>query len=301
MSSLHLGINELGTIDRHQSGECHSESLESSDSNLSVMILSQSDYEPHKQFLTSLEIFDTVSIKMCRTKAPIKMPMFHGEANAFVVEIVAAMPEHERGALVQLLEASFGCFPDRDYCIIGIPSTTPAFPLLRYFVRVTPRPICIFEQELYVLHRNTISSSLHVREAISHDLRAVETFVSNVPKHETFMADFKMAVGERDGDNYVYVAAYVMLNRDNPIGIAVVKEEDDVEYLKTHYELSKWFDERHHKAGSHGVIEHLVLTPIFQKHSRFFLNELHRLSDFSVLYYRVSPKDSVNSIRNRLN
>lgn len=280
VSSLHLGIEDFT--------DYRSESLDSSDSNLSVMILSQSDYQSHKQLVTSLEIFDTASSKTYRNRIPIKMPIYHGAPNAFVIEIVAAMGEHENGALVQLLEASFGCFPNRDYCIIGIPSTIPVFPILKYFVRVTPRPICSFQQELYVLHRNTISSTLFVREMIHSDLNGVEKLIS---KQETFMADFKMAVLQ---DNCF---GYVMLNGGVPVGIAIIKQEEDVEYLKTHYELNKWFDEGHHKAGSHGVIEHLLLTPIFQRHSRFFLNELHRLSDFTILYYRLTPKDGV---RNRL-
>lgn len=90
-----------------------------------------------------------------------------------------------------------------------------------------------------------------------------------------------------------------MVNRNVPVGVAILKEEEDVEYLKTHYELSNWFNERHHKTGSYGVIEHLILTPIFQKRSRFFLKELHRLSDFSVLFYRLAPTDSNNVSRDR--
>lgn len=291
------------------SDDDRSESLNSSDSTLSIMVLSGVDDDIQKQQSNKQrqadnisEAFDSESVKMYQSyqqRALSKTPTFHGEPNAFVVEIAAAIPEHENGALIQLLEASFGCFPDRDYCIIGIPSTTPPFSLLRYFVRATPRPVCMFKQELYVLHRNTISSSLEVREAVSSDLSNVEKLVSTIPKQEMFLYNFKMAISGHTEGNDAFIAAYVMLNRGSPVGVAVLKEEDDVEYLKTHYELNNWFDELHHKAGSHGLIEHLILTPIFQKHSCFFLSELHRISDFTVLYYKVSPNDSVNSKRER--
>lgn len=300
-------------------------SLDSSDSTLSVLILSQPDYVlplTCKQKTTpSIDMFDTVSPKALHVHQqqqqqhqPSKMnyaskkTIFHGDVNAFAVEIVAATEEHEKGALAQLLEASFGCFPDRDYCVIGIPSTTPAFPFLRYFVRVTPRPICNFEQELYVLHRNCISCSLEVRSAMRSDLPVIEKLIANIHKQKNCLTDFKKAVGIIDDDDEFdiddtteipsSIEAYVMLSNGTPVGIAVLKEEDDVEYLKTHYDLKNWFDERHNKTGSYGVIQHLTLTPIFQKRSRFFLKELHRLSDFSVLFYRLTPGDTV-SIRRR--
>lgn len=334
VSSLHLGLGGVGrSIEDHRLGGDDDDddyndadnvndeededdrfaSLESNDSTLSVMILSQTNYDlMYSKLMQKSEKNDDEnssegSIAPSTTtqqqqqqrhhQQSFKKRIFNGEPNAFVVEIAAATQEHEKGALVQLLEASFGCFPNRDYCIIGIPSTTPAFPLLRYFVRVTPRSICTFEQELYVLHRNSISSWLQVREARSYDVAGVQKLVANIPKQRRFLNEFKAAV---DGDGQEgFVAAFVMLNSGTPVGVAVLKEEEDVEYLKTHYELSNWFNERHHKTGSYGVIQHLVLTPIFQKHSRFFLRELHRLGDFSVLFYRLAPNDSVNASRER--
>lgn len=41
-----------------------------------------------------------------------------------------------------------------------------------------------------------------------------------------------------------------------------------------------------YKSGRHGLLESLVLSPIFDIHCKFFLRELHRLSDFSILYLK---------------
>lgn len=74
--------------------------------------------------------------------------------------------------------------------------------------------------------------------------------------------------------------------------LAVLKEEEDVEYLRTHYEMRHWLDEKRHRAGHHGLIEFGVISPIFKRHSQFILRELHRLSDNTILYYYISPEDT---------
>lgn len=66
----------------------------------------------------------------------------------------------------------------------------------------------------------------------------------------------------------------------------MLSEEFDLNYLKYHYDLSAAVNVKMHKTGKHGLLESLILSPIFEAHSKFFLRELHRLSDFSVLYYK---------------
>lgn len=222
------------------------------------------------------------------------IPKLYGEVNAFTLELAAAHPYHEVESLNLLLEAAFECFPCRDYCVLSIPSTCPPFPLLNNFTRVTPRPVSPYPQELYVVHRNVVLSNISVRVAIRTDIPAVVQLTYYMVSPEKLIENFTSAVYE--DDNY---RAFVLLSEDQIVGAAVLREEEDFEYLKTHYELMYWLDENHHKAGSYGLIEYLVLSPIFQRHSRFFLKEIHRLSDYSALYYCIFPSDTVNIQKGR--
>lgn len=105
-----------------------------------------------------------------------RIPEYHGEPNAFAIEISAAQPEHET-ALRYLLQAAFESFADRDYSVLCVPSTDVSFPLLKLMVRVSPRPSSNFEHELYVTHRESIRSELTVREATQNDVSIIENLI----------------------------------------------------------------------------------------------------------------------------
>lgn len=53
--------------------------------------------------------------------------------NAFIIELMAAEMEIEEDVMCDLLESTFQCFPDRDYCLITLPANRAHFPLLDFF------------------------------------------------------------------------------------------------------------------------------------------------------------------------
>ncbi|KAG5861828.1 hypothetical protein JTB14_024600 [Gonioctena quinquepunctata] len=86
---------------------------------------------------------------------------FNGEPNAFSLELAATIPEHEYG-LIKLFEAAFECFPERDYCVMSLPSTNPVNKIIKYFVRAVPRPTGAFPYELYVMHKKSTMGNVNV-------------------------------------------------------------------------------------------------------------------------------------------
>lgn len=124
-----------------------------------------------------------------------------------------------------------------------------------------------------------------MREARRGDFDDIEDLLSTIPKRDAFLRDFRAAL---EGTT---LEAYVLRSEQRVVGAAVLQPEPDLEHLRTHYQLDYWFDEKHHKTGCYGNVEQLTLSPVFQKHVRFFLTELHRLADFSVLFYRVRSGD----------
>lgn len=81
--------------------------------------------------------------------------------------------------------------------------------------------------------------------------------------------------------------------------ILAVKQLRNIEFLKAHYNLSNVINPNVHFSDRHGIIENALISPIFQKHANYFLREIHRLSQFDLLYYKLTPYDISITHRNR--
>lgn len=91
---------------------------------------------------------------------------------------------------------------------------------------------------------------------------------------------------------------YVMMCQNMVIGVASIIEEFDSAYLQSHYDLYP-INFKFCKSGSQGLIENIVVSPIFEIFSSFFLRELHRQSEFDVLYYKIEPNENSGMFRER--
>lgn len=203
------------------------------------------------------------------------------------MEIAAAVPQHEI-CLPLLLEASFELFPKRDYCVMSIPSQSYSFPLTsKVFVRAAPKPETDFNQELYVLHHSAISGELRVREAKLTDIETVKKFLKKVTRGDAVLEVFM----EWTRSEFEIYKVYVVFCDLRIIGLAILSDVEDLAYIESHYQLATWTDMTKHKLGARGLLVHFVLSPIFQRHTRWLLLELHRLSDYTILFYIINPKD----------
>lgn len=57
-----------------------------------------------------------------------------------------------------------------------------------------------------------------------------------------------------------------------------------MEYLLHHYRISDLLDFDMHKIDYHAILKHLILSPIYQAHGRFFLRDIMRMADTTALY-----------------
>ncbi|KAK9873376.1 hypothetical protein WA026_022182 [Henosepilachna vigintioctopunctata] len=219
-------------------------------------------------------------------KKIIHCPKFYGEPNAFALEVLVTQPGHEQ-AIPRLLRASFECFKNKNYCLLCAPSTDVSYNLLDNFVRVTPRNHSTFPHDLYVLHRNTVNCEMKVRLSTEDDHPYVLEFLKQMLKEMDITRQYLDAVENPDSP----YMALIMICQNQIIGLAVISEHVDLNYLFAHYTLYEWVDDDTHGVGSVGVLENLLIYPVFQKSCKFFLNEIHRLADFSLLVYSVEYKD----------
>ncbi|OXU32045.1 hypothetical protein TSAR_004343 [Trichomalopsis sarcophagae] len=119
------------------------------------------------------------------------------EADAFALELHGTQQPVDELRCQGLLSAGFECFPDLDYCVLLVPTDTPHFPILDYFVhkinkiphdsslivtfkRVPSKPARDFPMALYVTHRSVLQADLRAREALSTDREAVADLVEGM-------------------------------------------------------------------------------------------------------------------------
>ncbi|MBN3301766.1 CFA61 protein, partial [Amia calva] len=184
---------------------------------------------------------------------------------------------------------SFFILSERDFCIITVPKLTPEFPLLQSFVRVIPRHTSTFGQELYVYHRSGLFKCFNVRMAKSSDRMGIESLVQNLRLRQSILEGvdlFCRARRDRDGTPLQAFVAEVL---DQIVGILIIKNEEDIDYIRSHYNIENFIYFSHHRQDEHAQLLHFALNPVFQHYAKHFFKEALRLSYKSCLYYPVYP------------
>uniref|UniRef100_A0A4W3KEW9 Cilia- and flagella-associated protein 61 N-terminal domain-containing protein n=1 Tax=Callorhinchus milii TaxID=7868 RepID=A0A4W3KEW9_CALMI len=89
------------------------------------------------------------------------------------------------------------------------------------------------------------------------------------------------------------IQAFVAVVLDEIVGVAIVRNEEDIEYIRSHYNIEDFIYFNHHKREEHGHLYHFAVNPIFNHFSRHFLKEILRLSHKSCLYYPIHMASSL--------
>ncbi|NXC01281.1 CFA61 protein, partial [Orthonyx spaldingii] len=216
-------------------------------------------------------------------------PMYRGASNAFGIRLLCIDEKYETRSL-DFLHYAFSVFPDRDLCVILVPHHVPELPLLRSFVRAVPSCPSKLNRELYVFHRAGLLTSFNVRKATTNDLQGVKTFVETLSFNEGIWNDSKIFTEARRDPDGMPVQAFVAEVLDQIVGVAVTRDEMDIEYIRSHYNIEDFIHFNHHQQEEHGHLCHFVLNPIFHHYSKYFLKEILRLAHKTALYYPIYPE-----------
>ncbi|EZA59327.1 hypothetical protein X777_15972 [Ooceraea biroi] len=203
-------------------------------------------------------------------------PTYHGEINAFVLEIFAARKDERPHWSRDFLEAAFDCFPHLDYCAILLPSFHPYRQYLQHFVRVPLRCNKDFPMMLYVAHRAAFCEEIKCRRGQIRDRKAVEELLLTVPTRQRILADFDLAVD--------------LLQPD-------LDAEKQVDFIRSYYHVEDHVSMQSIRQDEYGRLLHFVLMPIFSAYHRFFFREIARLSELTVIFYRLHHEDESISTR----
>ncbi|NXA95397.1 CFA61 protein, partial [Melanocharis versteri] len=216
-------------------------------------------------------------------------PVYRGASNAFCIRLLCIDEKYETRSL-DFLHYAFSVFPDRDLCVILVPHHVPEFPLLQSFVRAVPSCTSRLGRELYVFHRAGLLTSFNVRKATSNDLQGVKMLVENLNLNEGIWNDSKIFTEARRDPDGMPVQAFVAEVLDQIVGVSVTRDEMDIEYIRSHYNIEDFIHFNQHQQEEHGHLCHFVLNPIFHHYTKYFLKEILRLGHKSSLYYPIYPE-----------
>nr|XP_029486935.1 cilia- and flagella-associated protein 61 [Oncorhynchus nerka] len=208
--------------------------------------------------------------------------------NAFCIQLFVIYKNFEMRS-VDFLPNIFKLFPDRDFCIISVPKLAPEFPLLQSFLRVVPHHTSSLPQELYIFHRSGLLKTFVVSLAVSADRPAVCDMVKRLSLHESLLEDLDMFYqAHRDKDG-TPLQAFVAQVQNQLVGIVIIRNEEDIDYIRANYNIENFIYFSHHRYEEHGQLCHFALNPIFQHYAKHFLKEVLRLAHKSCLYYPIYP------------
>jgi hypothetical protein len=156
---------------------------------------------------------------------------------------------------------------------------------------VTPRDINKINQELYIFHRAGLIKSFDIREASrSSDYASVEKLVATIKSRESILKDLDTYQKSRKDPNGTDLEAYVAEALGRVIGIAIIRHEDDVEFLRANFNVEDFILFNQHKSEEHGHVNHFALIPIFGFLTKYFIREILRKSRKTCLYYPIYPE-----------
>ncbi|XP_040467757.1 cilia- and flagella-associated protein 61 isoform X2 [Falco naumanni] len=242
---------------------------------------------------TELSLDDVKDFKapatLLETEEGTFRPVYRGASNAFCIRLFCIDEKHETRSL-DFLHYVFKLFPDKDFCVILVPHHIPEFQLIQSFVRVVPFSTSRLGHELYVFHRAGLLKSFNVRRATTNDLLGVKMLVKTLRLNESILNDLKIFILARRDPDGIPVQAFIAEVLDQIVGISVIRDEMDIEYIQSHYNIEDFINFNHHQQEEHGHLCHFVLNPIFHHYTKHFLKEILRLAHKSSLYYPIYPQ-----------
>ncbi|XP_055458610.1 cilia- and flagella-associated protein 61 [Psammomys obesus] len=216
-------------------------------------------------------------------------PIYLGDSDAFCIQLFCIDEKYEARSL-DFMSFVFSLFPNKNYCLISVPRLTPEFVLIQNFVKVVPYNNCTLEHDLYMFHRAGLLKSIQIRLANAVDAPGVANLVNTLLLSRKILDDFDQyneACQDPDGTELQVFVAEVA---QQIVGIAVIRKEMDIEYIRSHYNIEDFIYFSHHQQEEHGRLNHFALNPIFRHYTKFFLKEILRLGYKSCLYYPVYPQ-----------
>ncbi|XP_077972543.1 cilia- and flagella-associated protein 61-like [Styela clava] len=226
-------------------------------------------------------------------------PQYFGESNCFSLQLFCIDELYEMRS-ADFLPQVFKLFPGKEFAVITVPHFVQEFPLLQHFVRVTPKNSMLVSQELYIFHRGGLLHDFVVRPVVTKDTKQITDLVTALSATQDILNDVEIFNSSRRDDDGTEVQAFVAECLGQIVGVAIVRREENIEYIRSHYNIEDFIYFNHHRRDEHGHLHHFSLNPVFQHYTKQFFKEILRQGHKSCLFYPVEKDCEDNSKKHSL-
>ncbi|XP_071035159.1 uncharacterized protein [Parasteatoda tepidariorum] len=214
---------------------------------------------------------------------------YSGIDNCFFIEQLAVEKKFEH-EILNLIQAGFKHFPMMDYSILLLPYGTKQVPLLRqHFSPIPARPFSAYNKELFVFHKAGLNRKYSVRRYQECDLEDIKNLIYNSCLKTYLLDDLNHCLEDADEA----LQGICLISEDQILGIAIVSSSKETDLIRRSYDIAERINVKHHEHTKQGELKHCVLHPIAKSSAKFFLKEVMRISEKSILYYKIYPSHEI--------
>lgn len=210
-------------------------------------------------------------------------------------------PQHESHSL-DFMSAVFAHFKEVDCCVLTVPHDVPELPLLTNFTKATPVSGANVPHELWVMHRDGLREDIVVRPyGKGTDKSEVQSLLSDVVYRGRIESDLEQEVAiqklaaakEAAGmSDETIPTAFVVECGGAVVGVAVCRNtNEDALQVRAHFEIEEFVIYPQYRSTEHGYLDHFMLAPAYDRHSKYILREIMRLGRKSCIYHRLYSKE----------
>ncbi|XP_018650503.1 hypothetical protein Smp_146080 [Schistosoma mansoni] len=192
---------------------------------------------------------------------------------------------------MDMLPLLFSQFPDLEYAVITVPRLVKCFPMLKSFVHCRIKQNKDPEHELYVFHRCELHRDFTVRRTRHADEEDIKLLVRNMNAFDRslFLSDLQSFISNGRDEDGTIIFSYVAIALGKLVGVAILRDEHHIEWLRAHYNIEDFIYFTHHARNEHVSLYHFLLAANFQSRTELFLREILRQSKKTCIYYCVLP------------
>eukprot|EP00501_MAST-03F_sp_TOSAG23-6_P002443 GSMAST32.ASY1.ANO1.2552.1 assembled CDS len=199
--------------------------------------------------------------------------------NAFAITLFCLDDAFESRA-ADFLDIAFDLFPEIDFCIITMPPTASESTLLRHFSVPKSRPNNTFSHVMYAMHRHALLGihDITVSRLGSSEVDiALSTITNNAQMNQVPFSDL---------ENIALI--------DSPSVVAFKAECSKCQNLAENFCVEDVACTKFHKPLQQATLIDFSINPIFQRQSRYILQEIMRQAKKTIIYIHSDP-NSVSS------
>ncbi|ORX43430.1 hypothetical protein BCR36DRAFT_415613 [Piromyces finnis] len=187
------------------------------------------------------------------------------------------------------LKAAFNIYPDKEYCLISLPTMELSIPLLEYMTRVDYREDSNIRHSLYLSHRESTLNDISVRKGVDGDVSQIEKLIENIPEYVTIIHNVKMAILSMENETEINEKSvlYVAECLGMIVGFAILKTYDSSNVLIEQFNIEKYCTKENHRFDKNDefILSFIVMNPLYENKARYFLEEIMRQTEISCLIH----------------